>query len=83
MKFFEHMARPEEVKKKISEKSGIITQLNTIKEEIDLTRKNLNLVTDECLIDSYIYELTALNKRYQYFLREAKRNGLTAFKMEG
>ena len=30
-------------------------------------------VTDESLIDSYIYEIIALQKKYEYFLRAAKR----------
>ena len=34
-------------------------------------------VTDESLIDSYIYEIIALQKKYEYFLRAAKKMGLT------
>ena len=34
-------------------------------------------MTDESLIDSYIYEIIALQKKYEYFLRAAKKMGLT------
>lgn len=63
-------------------KEDIVVEIRFLEDEIKTARRNLNLVTDECLIDSYIYEITALNKRYQYFLRQAKQKGITAFKME-
>ena len=34
--------------------------------------------TDEALIDSYIYEIISLHKKYEYYLRRAKELGLAA-----
>lgn len=62
-----------------SEQEQLMKHIEEINCQMKATRQNLNLVTDECLIDSYIYELTALNKRYQYYLKRAKKEGLVAF----
>lgn len=65
--------------RKISEEgSNIINAIEKIKSEIELTRMNFDLAVDEELIDCYIYEIIALNKKYQYFLKLAKENGLVA-----
>ncbi|MDD3570403.1 MAG: YaaL family protein [Lachnospiraceae bacterium] len=66
-----------------SEQEELIKHIEEINRQMKATRQNLNLVTDECLIDSYIYELTALNKRYQYYLKRAKKEGLVAFSSAG
>lgn len=62
-----------------SKQEELMKHIEEINRQMKTTRQNLNLVTDECLIDSYIYELTALNKRYQYYIRRAKQEGLVAF----
>ncbi|MEA5082781.1 MAG: YaaL family protein [Lachnospiraceae bacterium] len=62
-----------------SEQEELMKHIEEINRQMKTARQNLNLVTDECLIDSYIYELTALNKRYQYYIRRAKKEGLVAF----
>lgn len=62
-----------------SEQEELMKHIEEINRQMKTTQQNLNLVTDECLIDSYIYELTALNKRYQYYIRRAKKEGLVAF----
>lgn len=64
---------------KSSSQEDIMRQIGEINRQMKTTQQNLDLVTDECLIDSYIYELTALNKRYQYYIRRAKKEGLVAF----
>lgn len=56
----------------------ILLQIEKIKGQIELTRKNFDFATDSTLIDSYIYELISLNKKYDYFLQQAKKNGLIA-----
>ena len=40
--------------------------------------QNFDLATDDALIDCYIYEISALNSKYQYFLKKAKGCGLIA-----
>ncbi|HCT64315.1 MAG TPA: hypothetical protein DIC60_03440 [Lachnospiraceae bacterium] len=62
-----------------SEQEQLMKYINDINNQMKTTEQNLNLVTDEYLIDSYIYELTALNKRYQYCIKRAKKEGIVAF----
>ena len=52
--------------------------MSTIKSELEAARHNFEMATDDALIDSYIYEISALNSKYQYFLKRAKGFGLTA-----
>lgn len=56
----------------------IIQEIEKIKEQLEKTKLNFNLATEDSLIDSYIYEIIALNKKYQYFLKKAKDIGLVA-----
>lgn len=60
------------------EKSVIIENITEIKKRLDILNQNFQMETDEYLIDSLIYEIQAMNKRYQYFLKAAKRKGFTA-----
>jgi glucosamine 6-phosphate synthetase-like amidotransferase/phosphosugar isomerase protein len=60
------------------EKRAIIENISEIKKQLDILNQNFQMETDEYLIDSLIYEIQALNKRYQYFLKAAKRKGFTA-----
>ena len=61
-----------------SEGKEIIASIEKIKGQLEQTRRNFDLVTDENLIDSYIYEIISLTKKYQYFLKMAKESGLVA-----
>ena len=45
----------------------IIDEIENIKLQLNKTRMNFEMCTDEILIDSYIYEIISLNKKYQYF----------------
>ena len=56
----------------------IIDEIENIKLQLNKTRMNFEMCTDEILIDSYIYEIISLNKNYQYFLRLAKKYGISA-----
>ena len=55
----------------------IITSIRQIQCQLESARSAFANVTDEALIDSYIYEIRALHKKYEYFLREAKALGLS------
>lgn len=64
-----------EIKKEYNE----LTEEELILKNIDITKKelysvynNLDIVTDPDLIDSCIYELKAVQLKYQYFLNKAK-----------
>lgn len=56
----------------------IIEEIEKIKVELDVARQNFDMATDSALIDCYIYEIFALNSKYQYFLKKAKNFGLIA-----
>mgnify|MGYP001020426273 CR=1 FL=1 len=64
-------------RRNISEEgTDIISAINKIRGELERARINFDLATDEALIDSYIFELIALNKKYEYFLNLAKESGI-------
>lgn len=66
-------------KKSLSEEGKhIIEEIERIKDQLEKTRVNFDLATDDSLIDCYIYEIISLNKKYQYFLKKAKEIGLVA-----
>lgn len=56
----------------------ILIAIEKIKKELEYNKQCFDLATDEVLIDCYIYEIIALNKKYQYFLQLAKNSGLIA-----
>ena len=56
----------------------IIEEIEKIKVELDVAKQNFDMATDSALIDCYIYEIFALNSKYQYFLKKAKNFGLIA-----
>lgn len=64
-------------KKKTIESKKIITAIDEIKLQLEVAREHFKNAVDESLIDSYIYEIISLNKKYDYYLKEAKILGLT------
>ena len=62
----------------INEAKEIIESIERIKQELSAARMKFNMADDEALIDSYIYEISALNSKYQYFIKKAKEEGLVA-----
>ena len=56
----------------------IKNMLYTLKKELDYVHKELDYITDEILIDSFIYEIQALNKKYQYYIKLCKEKGVVA-----
>lgn len=66
-------------------KSGneILNSIEDLKKEMNIVKSHFDMETDEYLIDSYIYQMEALNKRYQYYLKQAKKNGMKANVFEG
>ena len=57
---------------------NIIREIEKVKSDLAMNRMYFDLATDESLIESYIYTMLALNKKYQYYLKKAKENGVTA-----
>lgn len=56
----------------------IIKNLIEVGNELRYAHNSLNYITDDLLIDSYIYEIQALNKKYQYYIKLCKERGLIA-----
>ena len=63
----------------------IFENIDDIENQLNIIMNRFNMETDEYLIDSYIYQIQSLNKRYQYFIKQAKRLGLKSecFKRKG
>jgi len=49
-----------------------------VKERMDVANANMNHVSNQLLIESYIYELKSLHIKYDYLLLECKKRGMTA-----
>ncbi len=59
--------------KKIESKYGsLVSDIEKIKVALDSAYSNFENVSDPDLIDSYIYEVNAMQKRYKFLLRQAK-----------
>lgn len=61
----------------MSEGEAILSAIRQIQLQLECARSSFEDATDEALIDSYIYEIIALQKKYEYFLKAAKEMGLT------
>ena len=55
----------------------VLNEIERIKMQLVKSKMNFDMATDEVLIDCYIYEIIALNKKYQYFLRLAKKYNIS------
>ena len=51
----------------------ILEEIEIIKMRLEKTKMNFDMSTDEILIDSYIYEIISLNKKYQYFFKACQK----------
>lgn len=60
------------------EAEEIFTSIKKIQEQLQQVQQQFDFATDDILIDSYIHQLIALNKKYDYFLKAAKEMGLLA-----
>ncbi len=61
----------------MTEGQAILAAIRQIQLQMECARSSFEDATDETLIDSYIYEIIALQKKYEYFLKTAKEMGLT------
>ncbi|MCL2573615.1 MAG: YaaL family protein [Defluviitaleaceae bacterium] len=72
--------RPKPLTKKKKEISGediiILATLEKLKKDLDAIYSSLDSVTDPVLIDSYIFEMNAINMRYKFYLRQCKDKGI-------
>ena len=61
----------------VSEKDEITNEIANILDRLGVVEAALSLETDEDLIDAGIYEMKSLNCRYTYFLKQAKKLGIS------
>lgn len=59
-----------------SETKEILDSLEDIKIRLDYAELCLNFTNNELLIDSIIYEIMSLQKKYAYFLQKVKTRGI-------
>ena len=60
----------------MTEGEAILAAIRQVQIDLECARNAFETVTDENLIDSYIYEIIALHKKYEYFLKAVKAIGL-------
>lgn len=58
--------------KRDQQKDTLIEEINKTKIALESAYSNFENVIDPDLIDCYIFELNAVQKRYKFLLREAK-----------
>ena len=61
----------------MTEGEAILQAIRQVQLQLECARNTFQMVTDETLIESYIYEIIALQKKYAYFLNIARERGLT------
>lgn len=59
-----------------AEDAFILSTLEKLKKDLDAIHRSLDAVTDPILIDSFIYEMNAINMRFKYYLQQCKDRGL-------
>lgn len=59
------------------EKRAVLEAISAVLDRLTAAENALGFETDEDLIEAGIYEIKALNCRYSYFLKQAKRLGIS------
>jgi hypothetical protein len=60
----------------LTEGEKILLAIQEVQTKLICARQGFETATEEALVDSYIYEITALQKKYDYFIKTAKEMGL-------
>lgn len=58
---------------RLAEQQALRAEIKKTKDEMDVVRNHFEQVIDPTLIDCYIYELNAVQLRYQFLLRRFKK----------
>ena len=61
-----------------SELDDLLRSLSRTQREIEQAYNHFNFTSDPALVESYVYEITSLQCRYNYLLRRVKERGGTA-----
>ena len=54
----------------------LLLALEAVKKNLETVYINFEYATDNALIDSYIYEVKALQLKYEYIIKEIKQRGI-------
>lgn len=65
-------------KYKTKEDCEIIEMILKLKQDLNIVQDKLDYTTDVILIDSIIYEIKSLQKKYEFYLKLCKERGLVA-----
>ena len=68
--------------KKTNEINEIIKNIEQTKRELDYSQLCLEFATEHLLIDSLIYEVKSLQKKYDYYLKICKEKGISIDKFK-
>lgn len=56
----------------------IIEMISKLKQDLNFVQDKLDYTTDIILIDSIIYEIKSIQKKYEFYLKLCKERGLAA-----
>lgn len=71
--------RPVEKEELRSEGEQILSAIQDVQRQLSCATQGFEMATDETMIDGYIFEIQALHKKYEFFLKQAKAIGLTVY----
>jgi len=60
----------------------IVLSIEKVKKALECAYANFDYVTEPELVDSYIYEVNAMQLKYEYLLQQAKALGIIVNKYE-
>lgn len=67
--------------KEIDDKTELILSIEKVKTALDCAYANFDFVSEPDLVDCYIYEVKAMQHKYQYLLQQAKSLGIISDKI--
>ena len=56
----------------------VLSALDSLRRDLDTAYSSFDSTTNPALIDSYIFEIKALNMKYQYYIELCKQKGLAS-----
>ncbi|PKM95354.1 MAG: DUF2508 domain-containing protein [Firmicutes bacterium HGW-Firmicutes-1] len=72
-----------DLKNKVTDdQTAIILSIEKVKKALECAYANFDFVSEPELVDSYIYEVKAIQLKYQYLIQQAKSLGIISDKIE-
>lgn len=65
-----------------SDQEDLIVSIEKVKKALNCAYANFEFVTEPELVDSYIYEVKAMQLKYEYLLQQAKALGIISNRFE-